>query len=44
LIKIAIVLDCISDLTNLFQLKINSIAEMEKAQNLRKSKIKKRVR
>lgn len=44
LIRIAIALDCINDLTNLFQLKISSIAEMEKAEILRKSKIQKRVR
>lgn len=44
LIRIAMALDCISDLTNLFQLKISSIAEMEKVENLRKAKIKKRVR
>ena len=44
LIRIAMALDCISDLTNLFQLKISSIADMEKIENLRKSKIQKRVR
>lgn len=44
LIRIAMALDCISDLTNIFQLKISSIAEMEKIENLRKSKIQKRVR
>lgn len=44
LIRIAMALDCISDLTNLFQLKISSIAEMEKVENLRKAKIQKRVR
>jgi len=44
LIKIAMALDCISELTNLFQVKISSIAEMEKIEKLRNSKIKKRVR
>ncbi len=44
LIRIAMALDCINDLANLFQLKISSIAEMEKAENLRKTKIQKRVR
>lgn len=44
LIRIAMALDCISDLANLFQLKISSIAEMEKVENLRKSRIPKRVR
>jgi hypothetical protein len=44
LIRIATALDCISDLSNLFQLKIGSIAEMEKVELLRKAKIQKRVR
>ncbi len=44
LIRIAMALDCINDLTNLFQLNISSIADMEKVENLRKSKNQKRVR
>ncbi len=44
LIRIAMVLDCVSDLTKVFQLKISSIAEMEKNEILRNSKIQKRVR
>jgi transcriptional regulator with XRE-family HTH domain len=44
LIKIATAINCINDLSKIFLLQINSIAEMEKIENLQKSKIKKRVR
>ena len=44
LIRIAISLDCVSDFSNLFQIKVQSIAELEKIERLRKSKFRQRAR
>lgn len=44
LIRITMALDCVSDLACLFQLKINSIAEMEKGEILRDSRVRRRAR
>lgn len=44
LLRIVIALDCVNDLASVFQLKMSSIAEMEKNEILLKSRIRQRAR
>ncbi len=44
LIKITVALDRVNDLSDLFQLKISSIAEMEQLEKIRQKKMRRRAR
>ncbi|GEM_PF-1935936 len=44
LIRITMALDCVNELSNLFQLKIKSISEMEQTERLNKSLLRRRAR
>lgn len=43
-IRMTMALDCVDDLASLFQLKINSIAQLEKSEKLTHLKMRQRVR
>lgn len=44
LVRIMMALDCVNELSNLFQVKIKSIAEMEQNESIHKSLLRRRAR